>query len=111
MSQVPYYKLAGLPEITPAHAVKTVTDSGTPEALSDSALYCTKVTLQGQNAVQTDNTGDVYLGWSSANGTQPYLIASGSVHTFIAPEGSKYNLADWYLDVATNADGVVFIYE
>ena len=111
MNRVPYYKLADLPEITPLNAVKTVASTATPEALSATPLYCTKLTLQGQRAVQTDNTSDAYLGWTSGNGTQPYLITPGSVHVFTAPEGSKYNLADWYLDVGTNADGVVFIYE
>jgi hypothetical protein len=30
---------------------------------------------------------------------------------FVAPPGASLNLADWYVDVATNDDGLVIIYE
>lgn len=106
-----YRSLSRQPEVTPTEFVKTVASTGTPEALSSTAIYCTKVVIQGQSAVQTANTSTAYLGWTSTDGAQAFKVASDAVYVFVAAPGTKYNLANWYLDVGTNSDGVVVIYE
>jgi hypothetical protein len=112
MNNRPYYNPRdGMAKVTPTVLIKTVASTDTPEAISDTDIFCTKLTIQGQKAVQTDNTSDCYIGWESTNGTQAFLVGYGGSYTWVAPEGARYNLKDWYVDVGTNADGVVCIYE
>jgi hypothetical protein len=61
----------------------------------------------GNNAVRTANTGTVYLGLGSTNDTQPIAITTGATLSLEAATGAKLFLSDLWLDVATNADGVV----
>lgn len=102
--------LTGANATTPIQITKTVAASGTPEALAASGTYFRKATILAQKAARSANTGTVYLGIGSTNDTQPIGLSPGDVWSIEAPQGEKYDLNDWYLDVATNGDGVVIIY-
>lgn len=84
---------------TLAHGTKTVTAAGTPEALG--AGTCRAIVI---SPLRT-NTGDVYLGASATNDSQhvePPIVLE-------APAGKLLNLADIYVDVTVNGEGVAFI--
>jgi len=86
--------------------------SGTPVSLTTGTnIWCTRATIIGNKAARTANTGTVFIGPLAADDTQPYKILTGEIHVFIAPPGTSINLKDWYLDVTTNDDGLVIIYE
>lgn len=76
--------------------------------LTGKALHAFRVArFVGNKAARTANTGTVYLGLSSANDTQPVSITTGAILTLEAAPGTKLFLSDLWLDVATNADGVL----
>lgn len=102
--------LAGAVETVPTQFTKTVTVSGTPEALAADGTFFRKAILIGKKAGRTNNGGVVYLGIGPANETQALEITPGAVWSISAPAGEKYDLNDWYLDVENNGDGVVVIY-
>lgn len=58
---------------------------------------------------QTDNTGAVFLGPVSGNGTQLLKVAAGEQYTLVAPEGCYLSLRDFYLDAATAGEGLTFL--
>lgn len=72
--------------------------------------YATSITIIGNKASRTANTGTVYIGPTSTDNDQPIAIASGSLVTLTFTPDQYIDLYDWYLDVATANDGVVIIY-
>ena len=91
--------------------VKTVTTAGTAEALSSTDLVVRSFTIRAKS----DNGGNVYIGNSDIDSTGLWLAASETYnytpthHTQGTHKGT--NLADWYIDVDTNGEGVVVAYE
>ncbi len=76
--------------------------------LTGQALHAYRsVRFLGNKAARTANTGTVYLGLASTNDTQPIPITTGATLALEAATGAKLFLSDLWLDVATNADGVV----
>lgn len=73
-------------------------------------LLVPSASFSGRKARGTDNTGNVFFGQSSTNDAQLEIIAAGKTVTMYAPEGSSIDLGQFYLDVATAADGVVVSY-
>lgn len=76
-------------------------------------IWIRQATLIGKKAARTVNTGTVYIGKKSNNDTQPYAIASDAEAFLPAGRegvGPLVNLADWYLDVTTNNDGLYVSY-
>jgi hypothetical protein len=58
-----------------------------------------------------DNTGNVYVGDSTVSSTRGVELAPGDSMTFQAIDKEKrYNLAEIYVDAATNNDSVRFVY-
>lgn len=105
--------VAGNPDFTARgeeELVKTVASAGTPEKISDTAIWFKRATLAGNKAARTPNTGTVYYGSSAANDTQTGEILPADVVQIIAPEGERRNLADYWIDVVTAGDGVVVTY-
>lgn len=94
--------------VTWTQATKTVTASGTPEALAASTTLCESVILEAKKARGTDNTGNVWIGVTTANDTQLLMLAPGQALELSAPAGKKIDLALIYVDVATNADGITY---
>lgn len=76
--------------------------------LTGKALHAYRsVRFVGLKAARTANTGTVYLGLTSTNDAQPISIATGVTLALEAATGAKLFLSDLWLDVATNADGVL----
>jgi hypothetical protein len=103
--------VAGDAYVAALQTIKTNASTTVPVALSATTKYFKVATFIGNNSTSRDaNTGTVYIGVTTNNNAQPITITSGSMVVVEAPQGSWYNLADWYLDVATANDGVVIIY-
>ena len=90
--------------------VKTVASNGTAEALATNGQA--KMLILEAKKVGGDNTGKVYLGISNVDKTSRQIIelAAGDRITLTAPKGDKFDLTDFWLDAATNGDGVVGLY-
>jgi hypothetical protein len=94
---------------TITQGLKTVSASGTPEALGSGMVESvairpkkTRTTANTGNVwVQNANTNDLAGGWELAPTDGPIVIT--------APAGKKVNLAAIFIDVATNDDGVIYI--
>lgn len=96
---------------TPVQILKTSTAAAAPVALTAAQTYFRKAIVYGVNTLAgVANTGSVYIGPSATASQQPIEIAPGAEYVLEPPNGAKWNLADWYLDVGTNGDGVVVIY-
>ena len=93
--------------VVPTDIEETIAATGTPEALASSETLFQSATLVGNSADRTANTSTAYLG-SSTN--QEIPIGPGQVFNLVAPEGKRLNLADWFLRVGTNGDGVRGVY-
>lgn len=98
-------------EIAPTEIIKTVAATGTPEQLTSTETYARSMTVWGKKAAQTNNTSVCYIGRASGNGTQSIEIPIGEPVVIKGPEGTKFDLSDWYIDVGTNGDGVVVWYD
>lgn len=109
---LPFLATAAPERIGAATIIVTASSSGTPVSLTTGTnVWCTRAIIMGKKAARTSNTGTVYIGPESGNDTQSYPIAAGEIHVFVAPPGASLNLKDWYVDVTTNDDGLVIIYE
>jgi hypothetical protein len=102
--------LGDLLAIAPTTVIKTVAASGTPESIAADGTFFRHATVFAKKAARTVNTGVIYVGTTSVNDAQPYDLEPGDVWTIDAPAGGKLDLNDFYVDVATNGDGVVVIY-
>ena len=98
--------------VVPRVLTKTVAAIATPEAIAPASppIFFRKATVIGNKAARTANAGIVYFGTGSGNDTQAFALAAGAVIYINAPVGCKMNFADWWVDVATAADGVTIIY-
>lgn len=97
-------------DTVPQHIVKTVAATGTPEPLAANGTFFKTALIIARKAARVVNTGKVWLGVTAPDGSQPIGMASDSERTINAPEGQRYDLNDFYLDVETAGDGVVVIY-
>jgi len=79
---------------------KTVTTNGTAEALASSQALSAGVLIKAL----ADNTNDVYVGDSSVDSSNGFVLAAGE-EVFIEID----NLASVYIDVDTNGEGVSYI--
>jgi len=93
----------------PRVIVKTVAASGTPEALGGSQRMA-GVTFFAQNAVGTNNTGNVTIQLDGS--TDAFVMEAGSVFTWPAPpyEAGYYLASDFTIKAATNGDGIVAVF-
>lgn len=58
----------------------------------------------------TNNAGVVKIGWTSTASQLPIVMAAGTSIVYEAPVGAKHDLADLYVSVATDNDGIVVVY-
>jgi len=95
----------------PQQFAKTSTAAAAPVALMATPKSFQKATVLGKNSLDgTDNSGHVRIGASASPNQQPYELARGDEVILEAPLGRAWDLAQWFLDVDTDADGVVVIY-
>jgi hypothetical protein len=86
---------------------KSIVNVAAGTLVAKAQLWYRHARFVGLKAVRTANTGIVYLGLSSTNDTQPVSIAASATLTLEAAVGARLDLGDLWIDVATNADGVV----
>ncbi len=89
----------------------TAAATGTLVAYAD--IWVRQATILGKLDARTPNTGLVYIGTKSANDAQAYeIVPNGEAFLGAGREGVGpiVNLADFYLDVITNGDGIYAIY-
>lgn len=94
---------------------KTVAAAGTREALVSTSTMYTKVDI----CALEGNTSEVVVGGSGVIASEstragvPIYVTSGlpDCYTIESKFGTVGNLANIYLDVKTNADGVSFTYQ
>ena len=92
-------------KISPSQGQKTVTAGGTPEALVGSSTETKLVVIQAKKS----NTNDVYISGTGVKGVSIVLSARESF-AFRATLGAKIDLAELFIDVDTNDEGVNFVY-
>ena len=95
--------------VSPVGGAKTVTTAGTAEALVASSTLATWVRITSKSG----NTNPVYVGDSNVdNTTSPQMaLASALDYVVLSPtEGFDIDLAEIYVDVTTNGEGVDFLY-
>lgn len=68
-----------------------------------------RAVLQAKNGYQSNNTDTIYIGVQSANGEQSTAMAAGAVGMFEKTDIIQ-NLADFWIDVAADGDGVLVGY-
>jgi hypothetical protein len=102
-------------EIVPGQFIKTITIAAGTVAVAALGTYATSITVIARKTLApvdfggTNNTGNVTIGFSNANG-QPIELTPGDVWNFSVSAGRKLDLGKIYLDVLTDNDGVVVLY-
>lgn len=86
---------------------KTIATAASGTLVAVGQLWFRRALFIGNKAARTANTGSVYLGLAATNDSQPLVVTTGAEKTVEAAVGAKLNLADFWLDVVTAADGVV----
>lgn len=94
----------------PTQLIKLVALTTVPEAVAVNGTFFKTALFIGNKAARTANTGKVWIGVTAGDGTQPIGLDAGAQRTIEAPEGQKYDLNDFYVDVETANDGVLVIY-
>jgi hypothetical protein len=73
-------------------------------------LWFRKAFFYGRTSIRSNNVGDVFLGPTAGNDFQPITIGAGALFVHEAAVGSRENLANWWLDVATATDGIMMLW-
>ena len=109
---------AGPPATPRAWGIIYVTNSSTSVPTNFTAgvsattnIYASRITILGKPSARGANTSVAYIGTTSGNDTQPYPIPTTGEVLITAPEGSVFNLRDWWVDVGTANDGLTIIYQ
>lgn len=96
-------------EATRAHGFKTVSATGTPEALVGSTTLVDSVILTGFKSYNTPNATVVYVGLVAVtNDVNGIPLYPGGTIELRAPVGKKIDLNHLWLDVTTNGDGAYY---
>ena len=86
---------------------KDVAAAGTAEPLAATGIKAAWVLVQAK----TGNVGQVYLGDLNISATtRGRELDALESFLFPAMQGNEYNLADIFIDVGTNDDGVTVLY-
>ena len=98
-------------ETIPTTIFLTVSAAVTPARLTvTNNTHFRVATMTGKKAPRTNNDNSVFLGLDDENDSQPHEISPGEEIIIQAPNGEKYDLNDFYLDVVTDGDGVIITY-
>ena len=90
---------------------KVTVAENVPVQLTSTATEVYSVTFLGKKAARTDNTGTVWIQWANITNTVGLPLAAGQSLTIDG--GTTYqpiNLADFWIESETAADGVQAIY-
>jgi hypothetical protein len=108
LADVSFPSVASSIKISPVGGAKTVTASGTAEALVASSTDAQKLFVEAKSG----NTGAVYFGDSAVDKTTSKQVTllqgqSADVH---ADGGYKLDINEFYIDADNNGDGIDFLY-
>lgn len=87
---------------------KAVAAAGTPETLVAADTFVEHVEIHARKNPTTANAGAVYVGVSSAAGSNYRVLLAGEYFMLYSSHGKKINLKDIWVDAATNADAVTY---
>ena len=97
----------------PLHFIKTVADSGTPEALGASSVRLSSIQFIAEKAFGVANAGNITTQIPGTDGefTDSKVITPGLTYTWLIPSSDNsgsafYKASDFKIKVATNGDGV-----
>ena len=92
--------------------IKTVSATGTPEALGSGSVRGHSFTFVGMKAARTDNVGKIYIQPASGNDTAGIPLNPGDTIIFTADSDDDYFTdAQFYIDVENAGDGVIAFYD
>ena len=92
--------------------IKTVSATGTPEALGSGSVRGHSFTFVGMKAARTDNAGKIYIQPASGNDTAGIPLSPGDSITFTADSDDDYFTdAQFYIDVENAGDGCIAFYD
>ena len=92
--------------------IKTVSATGTPEALGTGSVRGHSFTFVGMKAARTDNVGKIYIQPGSSNDSAGIPLSPGDSITFTADSDDDYFTdAQFYIDVENAGDGVIAFYD
>jgi len=74
------------------------------------AAYFTTALVLGRNAARSVNTGNAYIGVTSAAASQPLLVAPDDERLIQIRSGGRGDLYDWYVETAVANEGLIVIY-
>ena len=80
----------------------TVTAAGTAELLIAMGQRSTRITIKAL----ADNTDDIYIGPSTVDSADGFILAAGEEVTIVVEQGET----NIYIDSAVNGEGVSYIY-
>lgn len=86
--------------------IKTVAASATPEVLSAASVFAKNVRFYGRKAARTANTGVAYVQLVSTNDSVALAVPNDGTAVELRSDGPGFDLADFWIDVATAGDGV-----
>lgn len=94
------------------HFITLNTSTTVPISITTNLAYwANTISFKGLKAGQVNNTGNVYIGLLSTDGTQHILIVPGGEVIYRCPPNEQINLGSFFLDVATANDGVSVTYQ
>lgn len=85
------------------------TSTTTPVRFTNITFQVREATILGKKGPRTSNVGDVYIGPTSGDDSQSFVVGPDAEVVLRAGEGGL-DLREWYLDVTTANDGLVIIY-
>jgi hypothetical protein len=104
---------ASLTLATIGQGYKLVAAAGTPERLVAAAAtagaFGKKFLVKANKNAGADNTGLVLLGTASGAGNQHIVLVPSEGLELEAAPGEYLDLYYWYLDAATNGDGISWV--
>jgi hypothetical protein len=95
-------------KVSPVGGAKTVSASGTAEALVASSTDALMLIVEARSG----NTGAIYFGDSNVDKTssQQVILLQGQSVNVHADSGYKLDINEFYIDADNNDDGVDFLY-
>lgn len=96
----------------PVAGTKTVAVTTVSEVVGAATVTFTSITFAPYKAARTINTGTVWVQHLVADASLglPLVAVAGTTLKYEAPPGTYFNLAQFFLDVETAADGVTYVY-
>jgi hypothetical protein len=97
----------GVVSICPVPASIAVATSASASTTLVFHLNFNSMNVLGYKLPETENAGDVYVGASSVNSSQPLVVSAGDKSMIQLSQHTIDDLANWYMTTTEDEDGVV----